>query len=98
MKIIDLRSDTITKPSPEMWEMVKSLDDSNIGDDVFREDPTVNELEKKAAKITGKEASICYTHPEKEPLKIWLDNSKILEKSDFKVEHTLEDSIAWSLK
>ena len=35
MKIVDLRSDTITKPSPEMWEMVKSLDNSKIGDDVY---------------------------------------------------------------
>ncbi len=61
MKIIDLRSDTITKPSPEMWEMVKSLDDSKIGDDVLREDPTVNELEKKAAKIIGKEAALFVT-------------------------------------
>ncbi|MFW9827201.1 MAG: threonine aldolase family protein [Candidatus Thorarchaeota archaeon] len=58
MRIIDLRSDTVTKPSPEMWEMLRSLDDSNIGDDVEGEDPTVNELEEKAAKIIGKDSAL----------------------------------------
>lgn len=61
MKIVDLRSDTVTKPSPEMWEMIKSLDNSKLGDDVIGEDPTVNELEEKAAKIIGKEASLLVT-------------------------------------
>ncbi|MFX1411383.1 MAG: threonine aldolase family protein [Promethearchaeota archaeon] len=61
MKIVDLRSDTVTKPSPEMWEVVKSLDNSKIGDDVEKEDPTVNELEEKAAKIVGKEAALLVT-------------------------------------
>lgn len=60
-KIVDLRSDTVTKPSPEMWEALKSLDDSKIGDDVFREDPTVNELEETAAKVTGMEAGLLVT-------------------------------------
>ncbi len=58
MKIVDLRSDTVTKPSPEMWEAVKSLDNRMIGDDVEGEDPTINELEEKAAKIVGKEAAL----------------------------------------
>ncbi|MHA2245649.1 MAG: threonine aldolase family protein [Candidatus Hodarchaeales archaeon] len=57
-KIVDLRSDTVTKPSPEMWEALQTLDDHKIGDDVFREDPTVNELEDTAAKITGKESAL----------------------------------------
>ncbi|MFX0211119.1 MAG: threonine aldolase family protein, partial [Candidatus Hodarchaeota archaeon] len=57
-RIIDLRSDTVTKPSPEMWEALRSLDEKKIGDDVFREDPSVNELEDTAAKITGKEAAL----------------------------------------
>ena len=61
MKIVDFRSDTVTKPSPEMWEMMRSLDNSKIGDDVIREDPTVNELEEKAAKIVGKQASLFVT-------------------------------------
>ncbi|MHA1671978.1 MAG: threonine aldolase family protein [Promethearchaeota archaeon] len=58
MRIVDLRSDTVTKPSPEMWEVVKSWDDSKLGDDVMREDPTVNELEMKAAKKCRKEAAL----------------------------------------
>ncbi len=60
-KIVDLRSDTVTKPSPEMWEALKSLKNSDIGDDVFREDPSVNELEETAVKITGKEAALLVT-------------------------------------
>ncbi|MBA7669677.1 Low specificity L-threonine aldolase [subsurface metagenome] len=61
MRIVDFRSDTVTKPSPEMWEAVKSMDNSKLGDDVLGEDPTVNELENKAAKITGKEAALLVT-------------------------------------
>jgi threonine aldolase len=61
LRIIDLRSDTVTKPSPEMWKMLKSLNNSNLGDDVEGEDPTVNELEEKAAKIIGKEAALFVT-------------------------------------
>ncbi|MFX1324703.1 MAG: threonine aldolase family protein [Promethearchaeota archaeon] len=61
MRIIDLRSDTVTKPSPEMWEMIKSMNNSKLGDDVIGEDPTVNELEEKAAKIIGKEAALFVT-------------------------------------
>ena len=48
-------------PSPEMWEKLRSLDNSNIGDDVEGEDPTVNELEEKAAKVIGKEAAVYVT-------------------------------------
>ena len=59
--MIDLRSDTVTKPSPEMWEALRSLNDSKIGDDVEGEDPTVNELEEKAAKVIGKEAALYVT-------------------------------------
>ena len=61
MRIVDLRSDTVSKPSPEMWEGLRSLDDSKIGDDVEGEDPTVNELEEKAAKVIGKEAALFVT-------------------------------------
>ncbi len=61
MKVVDFRSDTVTKPSPEMWEIVKSMDDSKLGDDVEQEDPTVNELEQKAAKLVGKEAALSVT-------------------------------------
>ncbi|MFX1426570.1 MAG: threonine aldolase family protein [Promethearchaeota archaeon] len=61
MRIVDFRSDTVTKPSPEMWKAVKSMDNSKLGDDVIGEDPTVNELEDKAAKIVGKEAALLVT-------------------------------------
>ncbi|HLF05604.1 MAG TPA: GntG family PLP-dependent aldolase, partial [Thermoplasmata archaeon] len=55
---IDLRSDTITLPTPEMREAMKQ---AKLGDDVFRDDPTVNELEEKAAKRVGKEAAVLVT-------------------------------------
>jgi threonine aldolase len=61
LRIVDLRSDTVTKPSPEMWQAVKNLDHPQIGDDVMGEDPLVNELQEKAAKIMGKEASLLVT-------------------------------------
>jgi len=61
LRIVDLRSDTVTKPSNEMWDALRSLDDSKIGDDVEGEDPTVNELEKKTARIIGKEAALLVT-------------------------------------
>ena len=61
MRIVDLRSDTVTKPSPEMWEAVRSLDNSKLGDDVMGEDPTVNELERKAAEKLRKEAALFVT-------------------------------------
>ena len=47
--LIDLRSDTVTKPSPEMR---KAMYEAEVGDDVFKEDPTVNELEEYAAEST----------------------------------------------
>jgi len=55
MKLIDLRSDTVTKPTPGMRaEMVKA----EVGDDVYGEDPTVNRLEELAAEMLGTEAAI----------------------------------------
>ena len=50
MTIIDLRSDTVTHPTPEMREAIYSAE---IGDDVFGDDPSVNELEQKAANMMG---------------------------------------------
>lgn len=55
MKIIDLRSDTVTKPSPEMREVIAKAD---VGDDVYGEDPSVNSLEKESARLLGKEAGL----------------------------------------
>ncbi|QQS35051.1 MAG: DegT/DnrJ/EryC1/StrS family aminotransferase [Ignavibacteriales bacterium] len=54
-KIIDLRSDTVTKPSEAMR---KAMYDAEVGDDVFKEDPTVNALEEYAADLLGKEATL----------------------------------------
>jgi threonine aldolase len=53
--MIDLRSDTFTKPSADM---LKVMFDAQVGDDVFGEDPTVNELEKYCAELFGMEAAI----------------------------------------
>ncbi|HVE60194.1 MAG TPA: beta-eliminating lyase-related protein, partial [Chitinophagaceae bacterium] len=53
--IIDYRSDTVTKPTKEMLDAMFS---ANVGDDVFEEDPSVNELEKIAADIFGMEAAL----------------------------------------
>lgn len=55
MKIIDLRSDTVTKPSPAMLEAMMMAE---VGDDVLSEDPTVKKLEEKAAAIFGMEAGL----------------------------------------
>jgi len=55
MKNIDYRSDTVTKPSKEMMEAMFS---APVGDDVFKEDPTVNELEEFAAEMFGMESAI----------------------------------------
>ncbi|HET7181484.1 MAG TPA: GntG family PLP-dependent aldolase [Candidatus Limnocylindrales bacterium] len=55
MPIIDLRSDTVTKPSPEMR---RAMADAEVGDDVFGDDPTVRALEERAAGLLGKEAGL----------------------------------------
>src|SRR5512136_3145617 len=53
--IIDLRSDTVTKPTAEMRAAMAAAD---VGDDVYMEDPTVNRLQERAAEIFGREAAI----------------------------------------
>ena len=58
MKVIDLRSDTISHPTPEMR---KAIFAAEVGDDVYGEDPTVNRLEAMAAEIMGKEAALFTT-------------------------------------
>jgi threonine aldolase len=55
MKIFDLRSDTVTRPSPGMR---KAMAEAEVGDDVYGEDPTVNALQDLAARTTGKEAAL----------------------------------------
>ena len=54
-KIIDLRSDTVTKPSPAMR---RAMAEAEVGDDVYLEDPTVNCLQERAAEIFGREAGL----------------------------------------
>ncbi len=54
-RIIDLRSDTVTRPDPEMRRVIA---EAAVGDDVFGDDPTVNALEERVARDFGKEASV----------------------------------------
>lgn len=53
--VIDLRSDTVTKPTPEMLAAMMAAD---VGDDVYGEDPTINRLEERVASELGKEAAL----------------------------------------
>ena len=55
---VDLKSDTVTRPSREMRQ---AMFDAEVGDDVYGEDPTVNRLEETAARMTGKEAALFLT-------------------------------------
>ena len=58
MRVVDLRSDTVTLPTQEMLDAMRNAE---LGDDVFGEDPTVNRLEALAADKTGKEAALLTT-------------------------------------
>ena len=53
--VCDLRSDTVTRPSPEMR---RAMTEAEVGDDVFGDDPTVNRLQEKVASLLGKEAAL----------------------------------------
>ncbi len=53
--VIDLRSDTVTRPTPGMW---RAMAEAEVGDDVYREDPTVNRLQARAAEIFEREAAL----------------------------------------
>ena len=55
LPLIDLRSDTVTKPTPSMRQ---AMFEAEVGDDVFGEDPTIAKLEERAAEVTGKEAGL----------------------------------------
>lgn len=55
LRIVDLRSDTVTKPTPEMRQ---AMYDAEVGDDVYGEDPAVRELEELGAQLTGKAAGL----------------------------------------
>lgn len=58
MEYIDLRSDTVSHPTPEMRE---AMAHAAVGDDVYHDDPTVNQLEADAAEMLGKEAAVFVT-------------------------------------
>ena len=55
--IVDLRSDTVTRPSPGMR---KAMMEAELGDDVFGDDPTVNRLQERAAELFGFEAALFF--------------------------------------
>src|SRR5215472_18961810 len=55
MDMVDLRSDTVTLPSPEMR---RAMADAPVGDDQYGEDPTVNRLQERVADLLGKEAAV----------------------------------------
>src|SRR4051812_47200995 len=55
--MVDLRSDTVTRPSPEMR---RAMSQADVGDDVFGDDPTVNRLQERAAQIFGFEAALLF--------------------------------------
>ena len=55
MRIIDLRSDTVTLPTSKMREAIFQ---AGLGDDVFGEDPSINELEKYSASLFGMESAL----------------------------------------
>jgi len=62
LKKIDLRSDTVTLPTDEMRE---AMNNAEVGDDVYQEDPTINRLEELAAKKLGKRQHYLY------PVVLW---------------------------
>ncbi len=56
---IDLRSDTVTRPTPAMLDAMMH---ARVGDDVFGEDPLINELEEMAVSLFGMHVSLCCPH------------------------------------
>ena len=70
---IDLRSDTVTLPTEEMLEAIRH---APLGDDVYREDPTVNKLEEMAAEKMGKEAALLVTSGTQANLVSLMNNTK----------------------
>ena len=72
-EIIDLRSDTVTLPTEEMLEAIRH---APLGDDVYREDPTVRKLEEMAAKKMGKEAALLVTSGTQANLVSLMNNTK----------------------
>jgi len=85
MAQINLKSDTVTKPTPEM---LKAMMEAEVGDDVFGDDPTVNFLQDKAAKLFGKEASLfCPTGTMANQIAIQLHTNRLDEIICDKTSH-----------
>ena len=55
MNVVDMRSDTVTRPTSSMWDAMRSAE---LGDDVLGDDPTVQALQRRAADMLGKEAAL----------------------------------------
>jgi threonine aldolase len=55
MGVIDMRSDTVTRPCPKMRD---AMANAVVGDDIYFDDPTVNKLQKDVAELLGKEAAL----------------------------------------
>jgi threonine aldolase len=55
MRIVDLRSDTVTRPTPGM---LRAMTEAEVGDDVFGDDPSINRLQDRSAELLGKEAAL----------------------------------------
>ena len=72
-EMIDLRSDTVTLPTEEMREAIRHAE---LGDDVYREDPTVRKLEEMAARKMGKEAALLVTSGTQANLVSLINNTK----------------------
>ncbi|HVM44744.1 MAG TPA: beta-eliminating lyase-related protein, partial [Candidatus Thermoplasmatota archaeon] len=71
MQVVDLRSDTVTKPTPEMREAMARAE---VGNAAWGEDPTVNELESRCAELMGKEAAmfvVSGTMGNQSALRVW---------------------------
>ena len=77
MKTIDLRSDTVTKPTPEMR---RAMMEAEVGDDVYGEDPTVNALEEQAAEAAGTQGKFWGMHD------LLFENQEALDDEDI-AEH-----------
>src|ERR1700722_3375289 len=75
--IIDLRSDTVTRPTPAMR---RAMAEAEVGDDVYAEDPTVNRLQARAAELFEREAALFFpsgsTWFPRRTLSLWMENPR----------------------
>jgi threonine aldolase len=95
---IDLRSDTVTRPTPAMR---RAMAEAEVGDDVYREDPTVRRLEETAAEMLGKEAALFVpsgTMGNQIAIKVWTRPGQevILEESSHILDYEMAQMAAFS--